>query len=634
MLDTFKHALPEALAAIREEMEVRRTKELFLLCAMGSQFDHLIYQVPAKLGVYCIVGDPASMTVDDVRTLNPTGIIISGGPASVHAEPPPFDQRIFDLGIPVFGICLGAQMMAQHVGARVVPGTCKEFGEHEAYLTVPPHPLFAGCPNPMPVLESHGDEIITDTEHFERGIEGRLNVLASVDHGIGKQILAAFSYQNLFGVQFHPECTETTYGEKIFENFIFGICKAKDRFPAEDVAAKKIAELKRRVGPDKKVLLALSGGSDSSTVAYLLKHAIGDKTRLRGVYIKGVDRPDDEAFVLKYFANQDWIDLKIVDATERFKAVLRGKHSIKEKRVAMRVVYKVVLEEEAALFGADFIAQGTLYTDISESGGGHASGARKAQIKLHHNTNLGFSLPELTPLDDCVKDNGRNIGRAIGVPEELLMRHPFPGPGLLVRDTDEITGEKLAMLRQLDGIYIEELRNAGHYEKVWQAGASTLTPGYVSNWEVHNIFLEELRKAGLDTQFPHAYACQLLADHTYTKGDDAGSGPVIMLSAGDTRPPDAELPWDFLADVQRRICNEVPGIGAVCYELSSTGVSASKPTLLLWAVWSVNGFTARAAQLPKEFLADVTQRVRREVPEVGAICYRISNKPISTIEIG
>ncbi|MDO8664359.1 MAG: hypothetical protein Q7K44_02305 [Candidatus Liptonbacteria bacterium] len=582
MLDTFKKATPEAIAAIHEEMKVRRTDEVFLLFAMGSQFDHLILQMFGKLGVYCLVADPASVKMEDILRLNPKGIIGSGGPASVITEPPPFDSRIFDMGIPFLGICLAFQMWAKHIGIRVSAGS--EFGVHEMKI-VESGKLFDGCKPVMQVLQSHGERVETDE---------RLTVLGMTDG-----ILSAASYRHLYGVQFHPEVTDTVDGKKIFENFCFKICGAKNTFPAHDIAKQKIEKVRKEL--DGHCLLhLLSGGSDSSVVAYLIKEALQGERRVRAIYIKGIDRPEDEAFVIKYFGNQPWIDLKIVNATERFlKAfsspsgvfqrfwwwLIRKKTPItmKEKRLAMRGVYKAIAEEEATKYSAEMkmpvkIGQGTLYTDISESGGGHttpapvrtptfwercrkivqmfglkrksvalASVVRKAVIKIHHNVKLGFKFPELTPLDDCVKDGARNIGREIGVPEELLTRHPFPGPGLAVRIEGEITREKLAMARQLDGIYIEELRLAGQYEKVWQAAAVVTS-----------------------------------SVHTWTKGDDAGSGHVIAI----------------------------------------------------WAVWSENGFTAQAANLPFDFRNRLSRRIGNEVRGVGAVVERISGKPFSTIEWG
>lgn len=533
MLDTFKTATPESLAAIYEEKRVRGTDEVFLLFAMGSQFDHLIYQALARLGVYCLVADPASVTAEDVKTLNPIGIIISGGPASVYSEAPPFDADIFDLSIPVLGICLGFQMWAHHIGIQVQPGERKEFGVHSMSLIRRTGNLFLGCEHGMPVLHSHGDRIEPDD---------RLTI-----YGFTENAVAAASYEHLYGVQFHPEVSDTVAGPQIFENFCFSICHAKDRFHSHDVANRKISELCQKIGTDK-VILALSGGSDSSVVAYLLMFALQNGLRqIRAVYIKGIDRPDDEAFVLEYFGNQPWLELVIIDATEEFLVALAGKTSMREKRMAMRGVYKGILEAQARDFGASFIAQGTLYTDLAESGSGLSSGARKAVIKVHHNTNLGFSVPEITPLDDCVKDNARSIGRDIGVPEVLLIRHPFPGPGLVVRIEGEITRGKLAMARHLDGIYIEELRRSHLYETVWQAGVVVT-----------------------------------LSQHTFTKGDDAGTGVLVVY----------------------------------------------------WAVWSVNGFTARAAQLPHTFHNRIQQRFGNEVSGIGAVAYRTSDKPFSTIEWG
>src|SRR3990167_6834698 len=557
MLYTFKGATAGAIREIAEEMKIRQTQEVFLFFSLGSQFDHLIKQAMDRLGVFCLVSDPASVTAEDVKEVNPKGIILSGGPVSVYEKPPPFGGRIFNLGIPVLGICLGFQLWAKHIGARVGRGKKAEFGTHpffrSAGLDSLSNGLFAGCPEEMPVLESHGDIIESDW---------RITILGRTENAP----VAAGRFEHLWGVQFHPEVVpETEYGPQIFDNFCFKICGAKDRYPAENAAKRKIKELRQQIG-GQKMLLALSGGSDSSTVAYLLKEALkGRKEQLRAVYIRGIDRPDDEAYVLKHFCNQDWLTLEIIDATEQFLAALGcprwikailgerlgnwlfAKKFMRGKRLAVRRVYKRVLEAAAKQYGASFIAQGTLYTDISESGGGYTSGAKKAQIKIHHNVDLGFSLPEITPLDDCVKDAGRNIGREIGVPEELLIRHPFPGPGQAVRIEGAVDSVKLKIARQADSIFIEELRKWQLYDSVWQAGA-----------------------VGTNSVT------------TCTKGDDAASGYVIAL----------------------------------------------------WAVWSVNGFTARWARLPYDFLDLISRRITNEIREVGAVVYRISCKPPTTIEWG
>ncbi len=534
MLETLKRLDEESLRAIEEEMRVRKTREVFLLFPLGSQFDHLIRLMLAKIGVFCLAADPASITAEDVGRINPKGIILSGGPASVYLDPPPFDEEIFDLGIPTLGICLGFQLWAQHVGAKVVPSKKREFGVHNFVALEDGSPLFSKVKFEAKVLQSHGDKVIKHE---------KLILLASTANAP----VAAAQCGHLYGVQFHPEVSDTECGEQIFKNFCQEICGAKDCNDIGAEAGRKIAELKERIG-DEKVTLALSGGSDSSVCAYLLEKALeGKKGQVQAIYIKGIDRPDDEANVLKFFGNKEWLSLEIVDATDKFLKALQGKTAMKEKRLAMRGVYKGVLEEAAERFGSKAIVQGTLYTDICESGGGYDSGAKKAQIKLHHNVNLDFSLPEIMPLADCVKDTARNIGRAIGMPEELLVRHPFPGPGLVVRITGEITGEKLAIARKADEIYIEELHKWELYDKIWQAGI---------------IVTDEL--------------------HTCTKGDGATSGHILFY----------------------------------------------------FAVSSVNGFTAQPVDLPFDFHMALQRRFGNEIREVGAVAYRFSSKPYSTIEVG
>src|SRR3989344_555916 len=301
MLKTLRHVDEKALKELEEEKRLRNTQELFLLFSMGSQFDHLIKQTLDRLGVYCLVADPAIVKAVDVKKVKPTGIIVSGGPASVHSEPPPFDAEIFDLEIPVLGICLGFQMWARHIGAPVVAADNREFGTHLFTITDDSSPLFKSLPKHSNVLESHGDRIESDS---------KIKVLGSTDDAP----VSAGNFKHLWGVQFHPEVTETEHGEQIYENFCFEICEAQDRYPAEKIAERKIETLKEQIG-DKKVLIALSGGSDSSVVAYLLKNAtppsiapfilipqakLGDpgergrnkgEGQLRGVYIKGIDRP-------------------------------------------------------------------------------------------------------------------------------------------------------------------------------------------------------------------------------------------------------------------------------------------------------------------------------------------------------
>ncbi|TSC85851.1 MAG: GMP synthase (glutamine-hydrolysing) [Parcubacteria group bacterium Gr01-1014_8] len=533
LLSLFKNATPEALSALAEELRIRKATKYILLFSMGSQFDHLIVQRLARIGIYALVADPASVKADDVLKAKPAGIILSGGPASVFDEPPPFDVKIFDLGIPLLGVCLGYQQWAKHIGARVSPHEKREFGVHTLRLKKK-DPLFKNVPAKSPVLQTHGDKIFP----FKK-----LVILGATENSP----IAAGRYKHLWGVQFHPEVTDTKYGEQIYSNFCVDICGITNAFPAHSVAKLKIAELKEKIG-DKNVVIALSGGSDSSVVAYLLKHAMkSSRGKLLGVYIRGIDRPDDEAYVKKHFGKQKWLQVKVVDATIEFLQALSGKTRMRDKRVAMRSVYQGVLEKEIESFGAEFIAQGTLYTDLRESGLGNATGARIAEIKVHHNTGIDFSVAELRPLEDMVKDSARDIGRDIGVPEDMLVRHPFPGPGLVVRIEGEVTAETLKVARAIDGIYIDELRTSKLYDTVWQAGAVVTR-----------------------------------SEHTESKGDGAGMGCVVAL----------------------------------------------------WAIWSVNGFTARFAQLPYDFLDKVSRRITNEVREVGAVVYRVSAKPPATIEWG
>jgi len=649
MLDTFRKATPEALAAVAEEMKIRQTSEVFLLFVMGCQFDHLIFQALARLGVLCLVADPASVTAEDVAALKPKGIILSGGPSSAY-ENPPFDSRIFDLGIPILGICLGFQIWAHHLGVTVQAAGKREFGIHTFRRTAD-SPLFAGLPDTFDVLESHGDRIEPDP---------RFTILGATEHAP----VAAAQYGGLFyGVQFHPETTHTEHGDRIFENFCFGIAGARDRYPAVNVAERKCREIAEKIN-GKRVLLALSGGSDSSVTAHLIGRAVeqyGARAEVLAVYVRGVDRPDDEVYVQQHFGNLPWLRLKVVDATDEILESLRGRTGMREKRRAFRPVYSQILAREARAFEAHFIAQGTLFTDISESGGGYASGSRKAVIKEHHNVGNDFGgIPELTPLADCVKDNARDIGRAIGVPEELLTRHPFPGPGGVVRIEGEVIQETLSVERTADGIYIEELRAAELYAGVWQAGAVVTEigrrPADTSNDEtkasnlaasavVDGIWQQELRARGYGSGQIEASTLFTESVHTCTKGSDAASGRVVVLSAvrraAALLDECTELPNDLLRSASRRITDEVSEVGAVVYSLSDVPASRwhdagtnVETVVALWAVWSVNGFTARWAELPHEFLRRVARRIMEEVRGVGAVVYRISDKPPATIEWG
>jgi GMP synthase (glutamine-hydrolysing) len=625
MLNILKEVTKKTLAEIAEEKIVRKTNELFLLFSLGSQTDHLIMEVLGKLGVYCLMASPSTITAADVKNVDPIGIIFSGGPASTYENPPSFDREIFGLGIPTLGICLGKQMMADYLGIQVSKAEKREHGIHDLKI-VTDTPLFYGCPSNMPVMQNHGD-VVSPSAIFK--------TLAITEN----TPVAAANYKHLWGVQFHPEVPDTEYGPQIFENFCFRICGAKDRFPAENVAQRKIEEIRTTVG-NEKVLLALSGGSDSSTCAYLLKKAFaGEKGRIRAVYIKGIDRPDDLEFVLKYFGDQPWLELKIIDATERFLKAVKDIPDMDGKRQAMKhKVYGEILDEEAELFGGRncYIVQGTLYTDLSESGLGYETGAGKSVIKSHHNVGLKLKHRELLPLDDCVKDSGRNIGIVIGVPEELITRQPFPGPGILIRIEGVVTAEKLKVVRQADGIYIGEMRNRDLYRTVWQAGATLINYSTIAKDEMsviaNNILCEEIVKYAIGGEISEAEIRLLNSVITCNKGDGGVSGNVAEFRFVPKNRPDYRPSWEFLKCLSRRLVDEMKEIGGVVICIGAP--IQDETAVALWAVWSENGFTARAAELPWDFIDHVSDRIKSEVEGIGAVVYRISGKPPTTIEWG
>lgn len=522
----------EVLAKLQREMQIRKTTEIFLMFGLGSQYDSLILKAMAKLGVLCVPCNPGVMKVEDVEKLQPKGIIYSGGPLSLHAEELDLDVGILDLGIPVLGICLGAQFAAQHKGAEVVPGEAGEYGRHKLDVLEPDALLLHGVNQNSQVLQSHTDVIQIGADQLEAG----WRVIAKTSNCP----VAVVQYQNFYGVQFHPEVVETEFGEQIFSNFCFQICGAVNVFPAKATAQRKVRELRARIKPGERVLLALSGGCDSNTVAELLHQACPDQTW--AIYIKGIDRPDDTDVVETFWRPRFGDRLIIVDATARFLAALAGIADMHEKRVAMRSVYGPVIEEVATEIGANYIAQGTLYTDLTESGHGVESTARKARIKLHHNVGLVFTvngvvIEEVTPLDDCHKDSGRQIGEELGLPDELLWRQPFPGPGLVVRIEGEITSKKLAIIRKVDQIFTQALRDADLYSQAWQSG-------------VH------------------------LTDTMYTtsKGDEGGKGHLVVLWALNSVDGHTATviipPVEFLVEVPMKITNAVPEVGNVTWRLS------------------------------------------------------------------
>jgi GMP synthase (glutamine-hydrolysing) len=528
-MKTITTVTPQILEELRAEMALRRTNKVFVFMSLGSQFAHLIPQALAKLGVFVVNADPASIMADDIKQIGPIGIILSGGPGSMVDEPPPFDEKILALGIPTFGICLGFQLLAKYAGATVRHGGKGEFNTYRLTNVDVRSPLLMGCNEGDLVLQSHGDVI---------DVAPTLAVIASTECCP----VAAGEAGHLYGVQFHPEVVDTKCGMQIFRNFCFDICEARDIFPAQKVAENKIVELSQKLA-GKTVVLALSGGCDSSIVAHLLKRACElQPFTIHAIYIKGIDRIRDEQYVRDNFDGQPWLTLTTIDATEEFLWVLRGLTKMDDKRLAMIHVYRAFLEWMIEETGADCIAQGTLNTDEAESGGGVETGARRAMIKRHHNVHLNFSVDEVKPLVDQVKDTARNIGEAIGVPHTLLYRHPFPGPGLVVRIDEEITETKLAISRQATQILDEEIERFKLGGEVWQYGP---------------------------------FVTDVL--HTCSKGDDAKSGIILLWWAvtsvdGFTAQP-ADLPFTFHRRVAQRCEGEIKEVGAVFYRFSGKPVA-------------------------------------------------------------
>ncbi|PTO53897.1 GMP synthase (glutamine-hydrolyzing) [Vibrio splendidus] len=497
-----------------------------LILDFGSQYTQLVARRIREIGVYCELW---SWDVEeaDIREFNPDGIILSGGPESVTEENSPrAPQYVFDSGVPVFGICYGMQTMAEQLGGKVATSTEREFG-YAAVQVTGESALFSDLETTQDVWMSHGDKVVEIPADFTKIAETDTCPYAAM----------ANEEKKYYGVQFHPEVTHTKNGLKMLENFVLNACGCEGLWTSASIIEDAVARIKEQVGDDE-VILGLSGGVDSSVVAMLAHRAIGDK--LTCVFVdNGLLRLNEGEQVMDMFGDKFGLNIIKVDAEERFLNALEGEAEPEAKRKIIGHVFVDIFDEESKkLKNAKWLAQGTIYPDVIESA---ASKTGKAHvIKSHHNVG---GLPDdmemglVEPLRELFKDEVRKIGLELGLPYNMLYRHPFPGPGLGVRVLGEVKKEYCDLLRRADAIFIEELHAADLYHKVSQA---------------FTVFLP-VRSVGV-------------------MGDGRKYDWVVSLRAVETidfmTAHWAHLPYDFLGKVSNRIINEVNGISRVVYDIS------------------------------------------------------------------
>ncbi|MBC8471673.1 MAG: glutamine-hydrolyzing GMP synthase [Planctomycetes bacterium] len=503
------------------------SREIIAILDFGSQYGQLIARRVRELNVYSQICR-ADITARELSRLGIKGLILSGGPASVYDEKAPkCDEKIFELGVPILGICYGMQLGCQVLGAKIIAAQRREYGRTTLSI-LEKSDLFANIPDSITAWASHGDQIGELSDDFVQLAATDTCPFAAVRHNKKK----------FFGVQFHPEVSHTPKGSLILKNFLYDICGCSGDWKMSDFVSETL-EAVRSQASDAKVICGLSGGVDSSVVASLVHKAIGDQ--LVCIFVdNGLLRKNECEDVVSMFRNHFHMDLRVVDWSQQFLAGLAGVTDPQQKRKIIGSEFIKAFESEASKIpNAKFLAQGTLYPDVIESGS--KDGNPAANIKLHHNVGglpaeMGFELIE--PLRDLFKDEVRIVGEYLGLPEDIVWRHPFPGPGLAVRVIGEITAERLEILRAADEILIDEIKSARLYRKISQA-LTVLVP---------------VQTVGV-------------------MGDERSYENIIAVRAVETvdfmTADFSQIPYEVLGIISNRIINEVRGVNRVVYDISS-----------------------------------------------------------------